>query len=159
GRGLRFQNGPDEVSYDLFYGPESPTVVYLPAFDSPKNDLKATIIERLCSTMGRTYLSADWYGVGRSTGDFSKGTVTRWAEDTIKLIEAVAPTKKCVLVGGGVGGWVSVLVALRRPDLVCGLVGLAADPDFTESLLWKYLPEEKKAEIMEKGTSNVTWGK
>jgi pimeloyl-ACP methyl ester carboxylesterase len=63
---------------------------------------------------------------------------------TLQLIEAVCPDNKVVLVGGGVGGWVSILIALQRPDLVAGIVGLGADPDFTENLLWKELPEETK---------------
>jgi pimeloyl-ACP methyl ester carboxylesterase len=62
----------------------------------------------------------------------------------LQLIEAVCPDNKVVLVGGGVGGWVSILIALQRPDLVAGIVGLGADPDFTENLLWKELPEETK---------------
>jgi hypothetical protein len=35
-------------------------------------------------------------------------------------------------------------VAARRPDLVAGLVTMAADPDFTEDLLWKNLKDEEK---------------
>ncbi|KAG5181418.1 Alpha/Beta hydrolase protein [Tribonema minus] len=132
--------------------------MYLPALDCPKYDLKATVIKRFCQGTKRTYLSADWFGVGESTGDFAQGTVTRWTADTIKLIESLCPDSKMVLVGGGVGGWVALLVALQRPDLVAGIVGLGADPDFTENLLWKHLPEETKTEIMEKGSSQVTWG-
>jgi pimeloyl-ACP methyl ester carboxylesterase len=33
------------------------------------------------------------------------------------------------------GGWIMLLVALARPERVCGLVGIAAAPDFTEDLL------------------------
>lgn len=53
---------------------------------------------------------------------------------------------------------VSVLVALRRPDLVRGIVGLSADPDFTEDLLWSKLPLEEKNAIMKDGFREVTWG-
>lgn len=47
------------------------------------------------------------------------------------------------------GAWISFLIALRRPDLVAGIVGLSADPDFTEELLWKSLSEDIKEKIMQ----------
>lgn len=88
----------------------------------------------------------------------------RWAADSIAIIEQVLkppdgkPRGKAVLVGHGVGAWISFVVAMKRPDLVAGIVGMAADPDFTEELLWKKLPEETKTEIMEKGVADVKWG-
>jgi hypothetical protein len=42
---------------------------------------------------------------------------------------------------------------------VNGIVGLAADPDFTEELLWKNLSAEIKDQIMSEGVANVKWGK
>ena len=151
-------NGDDMISYDILEGPENPAVLYLPAFDTPKNDLKASIIERYCRNSGHTYISADWYGCGSSTGNFEDGTLSRWTEDTIYLLENVGKGKKTTLVGGGVGGWVALLVAVQRPDLVAGIVGLAADPDFTERLLWAQLPEETKDKIMKEGVADVPWG-
>ncbi len=47
-------------------------------------------------------------------------------------------------MGGGVGAWVALNIAKKYPDLIAGIIGLAADPDFTENLLWRFLPEEKK---------------
>lgn len=35
---------------------------------------------------------------------------------------------------------------------------MAADPDFTEDLLWKNLSPEVKAQIMETGVQEITWG-
>ena len=34
------------------------------------------------------------------------------------------------------GGWISLLVALARRDRVVGWAGVAAAPDFTETLMW-----------------------
>jgi hypothetical protein len=35
---------------------------------------------------------------------------------------------------------------------------MGADPDFTEELLWKKLPEEVKNKIMNEGMAEITWG-
>jgi len=48
--------------------------------------------------------------------------VSRWTEDTIFLIERLITKTPVILVGSGVGGWISLLVASKRPDLVAGLV-------------------------------------
>lgn len=47
---------------------------------------------------------------------------------------------------------------MRRPDLVSGIVGLAADPDFTEELLWKKLSAETKEKIIADGACEIEWG-
>lgn len=92
-------------------------------------------------------------------------TLSRWTEDVITILDTV-PThvagtldfRKAVLVGNGVGVWVAVLVAMRRPDLVRGILGCSSDPDFTEDLLWKYMPEEMN-KVMEEGFREIKWGR
>lgn len=37
-------------------------------------------------------------------------------------------------------------------------MGLAADPDFTENLLMRYLPKAKIDEIYTKGVATIAWG-
>merc|ERR1719218_600131 len=54
--------------------------------------------------------------------------------------------------------WIMLLIALKRPDLVSGLVGMAADPDFTEELIWNGLSELEKNAITNTGTVEITWG-
>ena len=51
------------------------------------------------------------------------------------------------MIGAGVGGWVMLHSAQMKPDSVLGLVGVAADPDFTETLVWPALDEETKAKV------------
>ena len=165
GRNLAFTT-PDKgetLSYDLFISSSGGTpVVYLPGLIRQKNEAKATNLQAFCRRNDLTYFCADYLGVGRSSGNFEDGSVGEWAEDSIMLIESVLgvgkSAGKAILVGHGVGTWVSMLVASKRPDLVSGIVGLSADPDFTEELLWKTLPEEKKNEIMSEGVAEITWG-
>jgi hypothetical protein len=55
------------------------------------------------------------------------------------------------------GLWVTILVALDRPDLVRSFIGFSADPNFTEYLLWKNLPEQEKEAIMRDSVSPFRW--
>ncbi len=47
------------------------------------------------------------------------------------------------------GAWIGLNIAKKYPDLIAGIIGLAADPDFTENLLWRFLPEGKKVSTRE----------
>lgn len=153
-----------KIFYDLYRSQESnknPPVLYLPSLNRPKNEAKSNNLQTWCRRNDITFLCADYFGLGRSSGTFAEGSVGRWAEDTVTIIENVLSLpvqKKVVLVGHGVGAWVSFVVAQKRPDLVAGIVGLAADPDFTEELLWKKLSDDVKAKIMNEGVATITWG-
>jgi pimeloyl-ACP methyl ester carboxylesterase len=64
-----------------------------------------------------------------------EATLSRWTNDTITFLNEHMPDvkggiggAKAVLVGSGVGVWVAVLVAMKRPDLVRGIVGIGGDP-------------------------------
>jgi pimeloyl-ACP methyl ester carboxylesterase len=46
-----------------------------------------------------------------------------------------------MVVGSSMGGWLALHCALRRPERVKGVVGIAAAPDFTD---WGFTPEQKE---------------
>lgn len=155
------------LSFDEYYVKENPTdlIVYLNNLADFKNNEKSSDVFEYCRKKNANFLCFDWFGRGKSTGKLMEATVSRWKKDTIHFLENQAEHVtggiagvKAVLVGAGVGGWVAVLVALERPDLVRGIVGLSADPDFTEDLLWSQLPEDVKEAIMRDGFREVKWG-
>lgn len=163
GRNLKKIINGYNINYDLEYarkGEAKPPVVYLPGLKCDKNVARSINLQTLCRREDITFLSADYYGCGKSEGDFVDGSLTRWATDTIKLIETTLHNAKFkpILVGHGVGAWIAFLVAMKRPEIVGGLVGLAADPDFTEELLWKNLSDDAKGKIMQNGIHEITWG-
>src|SRR5204862_3894307 len=92
----------------------------------------------------------DYFGHGRSSGDFAQGTIGRWREDAIAVIDSLTEGPQ-ILVGSSMGGWIMLLVALARPERVAALVGIAAAPDFTTELLPDRLTSEQRREIEETG--------
>lgn len=164
GRNLNIDVPDGQIFYDLFRSKDQPQtstpILYLPSLNSPKNEAKSNNLQAWCRRNDLTFLCGDYFGLGRSSGKFEDGTVGRWATDTIALMEEVftGNLEKTVLVGHGVGTWISFVIAQKRPDLVAGIVGMAADPDFTEELLWKTLPEDTKNKIMNDGVANIHWG-
>ena len=76
----------------------------------------------------------DYFGHGASSGDFADGTIGRWRDDAVAVIDSLTEGPQ-ILVGSSMGGWIMVLAALARPERVHALVGIAAAPDFTADLL------------------------
>lgn len=66
--------------------------------------------------------------------------------------------EKFIIVGAGVGGWIMLHAAQKKPDTVMGLVGVAADPDFTETLVWPALDDATKDKVMAEGIAEISWG-
>lgn len=167
GFNLQFNINGTAISYDMHrprYLP-SPIIFYLPGLVREKNEAKSINLHTFCKRAEFTYVSADYFGVGRSKGRFEDASISRWTTDTIALIDHVLDQQtmkqakqRVVLVGHGLGAWIAFLIAAKRPDIVKGIVGMSADPDFTEELLWKNLSEDIKDKIMQNGVYEINWG-
>lgn len=114
---------------------KTPGVIFLGGFRSDMTGTKATALEQACAKNGRAFVRFDYFGHGQSTGNFTDGTIGRWREDAIAVLDDLSAGPQ-VLVGSSMGGWLMLLAALARPARVAGLVGIAAAPDFTEELMW-----------------------
>ncbi len=129
---------------------KSPTVVFLPGFRSDMAGEKATALAAFCAERGQAMLRFDYSGHGTSGGRFEDGTVGRWTDDALAMIDR-RTDGPLILVGSSMGGWIALLAALARPDRVAGLIGIAAAPDFTEALMWPAMTLEQRATLMRDG--------
>ncbi|MGK2285576.1 alpha/beta fold hydrolase [Pedomonas sp. V897] len=110
---------------------EGPTVVFLHGLMSDMEGGKALALEAHCRARGQAFLRFDCSGHGKSDGAFTDGTISRWRDDALAMIDA-RTRGPLLLVGSSMGGWLALLLARARPERVKGLVLLAAAPDFTD---------------------------
>ena len=129
----------------------APGIVFLGGFRSDMTGTKALFLEDYCRRRGCAYVRFDYFGHGQSSGDFARGTIGRWREDAIAVIDSLTEGRQ-ILVGSSMGGWIMLLAALARPERVAALVGIAAAPDFTTELLPNRLTADQRREIEETGT-------
>lgn len=128
----------------------SPTFIWCGGLRSDMEGGKATHLHDWAIREGHAYIRFDYYGHGESSGDFEKGTISRWAQDTVQVMDELTEGP-VALVGSSMGGWASLLAALQRPTRVKGLLLIAPAPDFTEKLMWASFSADIQNEIMEKG--------
>jgi len=131
-------------------GGKLPGLVFLGGFASDMTGTKATALESFAESRGQAFLRFDYFGHGSSSGDFAVGTIGRWRDDALAVLDRLTSGPQ-ILIGSSMGGWIMLLAALARPERVAGLVGIAAAPDFTEELIWKKLPPPALAELTRTG--------
>lgn len=143
---VRFHDMPDgrRIAFRLLEG-SGPALVFLPGYMSDMDGGKATALFDWAREQGRACLLLDYSGCGRSDGDFAEGTLSRWREEVLALVEDHIEGK-VVLIGSSMGGWLMLLCALALGDRLAGNIGIAAAPDFTD---WGYDEEQKR--VMKRG--------
>ncbi|MGC2856081.1 alpha/beta fold hydrolase [Novispirillum sp. DQ9] len=132
----------------------APGVVFLHGFMSDMDGGKALFLERHCRERGLAFVRFDQFGHGKSSGAFEDGSIGRWAEDAVAVLDALTEGPQ-VLVGSSCGGWLMLLAAMARPKRVAGLVGIAAAPDFTEDLVWPEMSDDQRAAVLRDGLVRI----
>ena len=128
---LKLSDGSN-LAYRSLAG-SKPGIVFLPGYMSNMQGKKAEYLYEYCREQGRSYLSFDYFGHGQSDGNLKDGTISLWLDNTLAVLDELTSGPQ-VIVGSSMGGWLMLLAALKRPDRIAGLVGIAAASDFTETL-------------------------
>jgi pimeloyl-ACP methyl ester carboxylesterase len=136
----QFHTMPDgrRIAYRFNPG-HGPALVFLPGYLSDMAGGKATAVFAAAQAGGQACLLLDYSGCGESNGDFADGSLSRWRDEVLALIDAQIDGK-VILIGSSMGGWLMLLVGLALGRQLAGLVGIASAPDFTE---WGRSPDDK----------------
>jgi pimeloyl-ACP methyl ester carboxylesterase len=124
---------------------------------SDMNGTKASFLDDYAAARGCAYLRFDAYGHGASAGEIETATVGRWRDDAAAIIDGLT-AGPVILVGSSIGGWLMLLAALDRPARVAGLIGVAAAPDATETLMWRRFSPETRTALLRDGAVELPSG-
>ncbi len=132
-----------------------PTLLWLSGYRSDMQGSKALSADMLAERLGIACIRFDYSGHGESGGAFTSGTISRWLEETLAVIDHIAP-EELVVIGSSMGGWIALRLAqeLRargKGPALKGLVLIAPAPDFTSELIEPHLTQEQKQSLSERG--------
>ena len=157
---LRFLTvGKDQSARDIAIrglapGEGKPVLVWLGGYRSDMLGTKAIELQAYAVENQFGCLRFDYSAHGESSGDFKDGTISRWLEDTLAVIDDSGFTR-LVLVGSSMGGWIALRALQelkRRGDItIDGMVLIAPAPDFTQDLVEPALSETERKSLAEKG--------
>ena len=126
------------------------TLFFFGGYSSDMTGTKATALSNFSSKIGVNYVRFDYSGHGQSSGVFKTGTISKWSEESITFFRKFK-TKRNIIIGSSMGGWIALLLAKLRQDRVHSLIGIASAPDFTEDSFWFNFSEYQKAELEQNG--------
>jgi pimeloyl-ACP methyl ester carboxylesterase len=133
---------------------DTPGVIFLCGFHSDMGGTKAEHLANYCAEKGLAFTRFDYFGHGASDGKAEDGTIGGWLDDALEIFDTVAKGPQ-IVVGSSMGGWLALLLSLKRAKRVVGLVGIAAAPDFTEALMWDRMTDKQQKQMMRQGWLDI----
>ena len=135
--------------------PSHPALVWLGGYRSDMTGTKAIEVEAHARLVGADCIRFDYSGHGSSDGDYRNGTISRWLEESLAVLDHAVPGRM-ILIGSSMGAWIALrlIQELRRRgdgERVAGLVLIAPAPDFTAELIEPNLTDAEKTSLAERG--------
>lgn len=144
----------EKIAYKMSVASKStitrPSIIWCGGLNSNLDGGKAIYLHNWARQKGFSFIRFDYFGHGQSSGLFGEGTISRWGEDVVTVIDELTPGD-VILVGSSMGGWSSLLATRARLNRVKGLFLINPAPDFTEKLMWANWTTEVRDMIMSDG--------
>ncbi len=133
-------------------------IIFLPGFMSDIEGEKPTTFRRYAIKKKLGFLTLEYSGHGKSSGDFTKGNISEWTSDTKNLIRKIVKRNSFILVGSSMGAWIALNQFKYFKKQIKGFIGIGSAPEFLDRLMWRKFPKKIKKEIREKGMSIIKHG-
>ena len=134
-------------------------IIYLPGFMSDIEGIKPQTLKRFALKKKLGFLALEYFGHGKSSGDFTKGNISIWTKNTKFLIKKIVKKNNFVLIGSSMGAWIALNQFKYFKKQIKGFIGIGSAPEFLENLMWKKFTKKMKNEIKKKGIINLKHGK
>ena len=133
-------------------------IVFLHGFMSDLEGEKPRALLNFAKKNKVSFLALEYSGHGKSSEKFIEGNISKWSEQTSKLIRKKTKGSNLILVGSSMGAWISLKQFEIFKNRIIGLLGIGAAPEFLEHIMWKKFSKKMKKEIIKKGIYNLKHG-
>jgi len=127
-----------------------PGILFCGGYRSSMNGNKALALDQYSKAKNCQFTRFDYEGHGASHGLFEDGTIGLWFENTLDILDQLTSSPQ-IVIGSSMGGWMAMLLARARPELVAALVLIAPAPDFPTRLILPKLSASDRQNIIDKG--------
>jgi len=130
-----------------FSGKQKFSILYTHGFCSDPWGRKPEEVKKWCLKNNIAMYRYELAGHGSDSARFEETDINIYKAQILEIIDKYIEGD-IVVVGSSLGGWLSLLAAINRPNRIKGVVGLAAAPDFTADYMKYATPAQ--IEEMEK---------
>ena len=104
------------------------------------------------------FLAVEYSGHGKSSGEFTKGNITKWTNETKVMIKKIVKKNDFILIGSSMGSWISLNQFRYFKKQIKGFLGIGSAPEFLEKIMWKKFSKKMKKETIKNGIYNLKHG-
>ena len=133
-------------------------IVFLHGFMSDLEGEKPRALLNFAKKNKLSFLALEYSGHCKSSEKFIEGNISKWSEQTSKLIRKKTKGSNLILVGSSMGAWISLKQFEIFKNRIIGFLGIGAAPEFLEHIMWKKFSKKMKKEIIKKGIYNLKHG-
>ena len=133
-------------------------IVFLHGFMSDLEGEKPRALLNFAKKNKVSFLALEYSGHGKSSEKFIEGNISKWSEQTSKLIRKKTKGSNLILVGSSMGAWISLKQFEIFKNQIIGFLGIGAAPEFLEHIMWKKFSKKMKKETIKKGIYNLKHG-
>ena len=134
------------------------SIIFLHGFMSDLDGEKPRVILNFAKKNKINFLALEYSGHGKSSGEFTRGNISKWSVETSKIVKKYAKNNKLIFIGSSMGAWISLNQFKIFKNQIVGFLGIGAAPEFLENIMWKKFSNKIKKEIMKKGIYNFKHG-
>jgi len=134
-------------------------IIFLPGFMSDIDGKKPQAFQKYAVRKKLGFLAIEYSGHGKSSGEFTKGNITKWSNDAKNSIKKIVKKNNFILIGSSMGAWISLNQFKYFKKQILGFVGIGSAPEFLERLMWKKFTKKMKKEIKTKGIITIKHGR
>ena len=133
-------------------------VIFLPGFMSDIEGKKPQTFRRYAIKNRLGFLALEYFGHGKSSGEFTKGNISIWTNNTKFLIKRIVKKNNFILIGSSMGAWIALNQFKYFKKQIKGFIGIGSAPEFLTRLMWNKFPQKTKQEILKKGITTIQKG-
>jgi len=133
-------------------------IVFLPGFMSDVEGKKPQSFRQYAIKKKLGFLALEYFGHGKSSGEFTKGNLSIWSNNAKFLIKKIIKKNDLILIGSSMGSWIALNQFKYFKKQIKGFIGIGSAPEFLTRLMWNKFPKKIKQEIIKKGISTIESG-
>jgi pimeloyl-ACP methyl ester carboxylesterase len=147
-----------KIRYLCNYYQNNLYIVFLHGFMSDLEGEKPKAFLKYAKKNKLGFLAIEYSGHGKSSGEFTKGNISKWTYDTKIIIKKIIKKNNFILIGSSMGSWISLNQFKYFKKQIKGFLGIGSAPEFLDRIMWKKFTKKMKIETKNKGIYNLKHG-
>ena len=147
-----------KIRYLCNYYEKNLYIVFLHGFMSDLEGEKPKVFLKYAKKNKLGFLAIEYSGHGKSSGEFTKGNISKWTNETKIIIKKIVKKNNFILIGSSMGSWISLNQFKYFNKQIKGFLGIGSAPEFLEKIMWKKFTKKMREETIKKGVYNLKHG-